>query len=98
MNKALSIVAAAALMSTMAMAKEIKIGVVLPLTGPIAAFGQTSKGGLDVAYEQNNKLKNGDTVKLIILDDRGDKAEAATAVKRLINKDGVTVILGEVAS
>lgn len=98
MNKALSIVAAAALMSTMAMAKEIKIGVVLPLTGPIAAFGQTSKGGLDVAYEQNNKLKNGDTVKLIILDDRGDKAEAATAVKRLINKDGVIVILGEVAS
>ena len=98
MNKALSIVAAAALMSTMAIAKEVKIGVVLPLTGPIAAFGQTSKGGLDIAYEANNKLKNGDTIKLIVLDDRGDKGEAATAVKRLLDKDGATVILGEVAS
>ena len=98
MKKVVSIAAAAALMSGAAMAKEVKIGVVLPLTGPIAAFGQTSKGGLDIAYEQNNKLKNGDTVKLVILDDRGDKVEAATAVKRLLDKDKVTVILGEVAS
>jgi branched-chain amino acid transport system substrate-binding protein len=98
MNKVLSIAAAAALMSGVVMAKEVKIGVVLPLTGPIAAFGQTSKGGLDIAYEQNSKLKNGDTIKLVILDDRGDKVEAATAVKRLLDKDGVTVILGEVAS
>jgi branched-chain amino acid transport system substrate-binding protein len=79
-------------------AKEVKIGVVLPLTGPIAAFGQTSKRGLDIAYEKNHKLKNGDEIKLIVLDDRGDKVEAATAAKRLINKDNVVVILGEVAS
>ena len=98
MKKALSIVAAAALMSGLALAKEVKVGVVLPLTGPIAAFGQTSKSGLDIAYEQNHKLKNGDDVKLIVLDDRGDKVEAATAVKRLLDKNGVTVILGEVAS
>ena len=98
MKKVVSIAAAAALMSGMAFAKEVKVGVVLPLTGPIAAFGQTSKGGLDIAYAQGNKLKNGDTVKLIVLDDRGDKVEAATAVKRLLDKDGVSVILGEVAS
>ena len=98
MKKVLSIAAAAALMSGIAVAKEVKIGVVLPLTGPIAAFGQTSKGGLDIAYEQNHKLKNGDEVKLVVLDDRGDKVEAATAVKRLLDKDNVTVILGEVAS
>ena len=98
MKKTLSIVAVAALMSATLVAKEVKVGVVLPLTGPIAAFGQTSKGGLDVAYEQNNKLKNGDTVKLIVLDDRGDKMEASTAVKRLLDKEKVSVILGEVAS
>ena len=78
--------------------KEIKVGVVLPLTGAIAAFGQTSKRGLDIAYEANHKLKNGDEIKLIVLDDRGDKVEAATATKRLINKEKVIVILGEVAS
>lgn len=98
MKKVLSVAAAAVLVSSALVAKEVKIGVVLPLTGPIAAFGQTSKGGLDIAYAQNHKLKNGDDVKLIVLDDRGDKVEAATAVKRLINKNNVTVILGEVAS
>ncbi len=98
MKKTLSIVAAAALLSGLAMAKDVVVGVVLPLTGPIAAFGQTSKGGLDIAYEQNHKLKNGDNVKLVVLDDRGDKVEAATAVKRLLNKNHATVILGEVAS
>ena len=98
MNKFTSIVAATALLGGMAYAKEVKIGVVLPLTGNIAAFGQTSKAGLDVAAAQNNKLSNGDTVKLVVVDDRGDKVEAATAVKRLLDKDKVTVILGEVAS
>jgi branched-chain amino acid transport system substrate-binding protein len=98
MKKVVSIAAAVALMGGIAAAKEVKIGVVLPLTGPIAAFGQTSKGGLDIAYAQNHKLKNGDDVKLVVLDDRGDKVEAATAVKRLLDKDKVSVILGEVAS
>ncbi len=98
MKKVLSVAAATVLVSSALLAKEVKIGVVLPLTGPIAAFGQTSKGGLDIAYAQNHKLKNGDDVKLIVLDDRGDKVEAATAVKRLIDKNHVTAILGEVAS
>ncbi len=98
MKKFTSIVAAVALLGGMAYAKEVKIGVVLPLTGNIAAFGQTSKAGLDIAAAQNNKLSNGDTVKLVVVDDRGDKVEAATAVKRLLDKDKVTVILGEVAS
>ncbi len=98
MKKITTIVASAALIASISYAKEIKIGVVLPLTGPIAAFGQTSKGGLDIAYAENHKLKNGDTVKLIILDDRGDKVEAATATRRLIDKNHVTAILGEVAS
>ena len=98
MKKFTSIVAAVALLGGMAYAKEVKIGVVLPLTGNIAAFGQTSKAGLDIAAAQNSKLSNGDTVKLVVVDDRGDKVEAATAVKRLLDKDKVTVILGEVAS
>ena len=98
MKKFTSIVAAVALLGGMAYAKEVKIGVVLPLTGNIAAFGQTSKAGLDIAAAENNKLSNGDTVKLVVVDDRGDKVEAATAVKRLLDKDKVSVILGEVAS
>jgi len=98
MKKFSSMVAAIALVSSIVYAKEVKIGVVLPMTGPIAAFGQTSKEGLDIAYAQNHKLSNGDTVKLVLVDDEGDKVKAATAVKKLINDDKVSVILGEVAS
>jgi branched-chain amino acid transport system substrate-binding protein len=98
MKKFTSIVAAMAIVGGMAYAKEVKIGVVLPLTGGIAAFGETSKRGLDLANEQNNKLSNGDTVKLVYVDDRSDKVEAATAVQKLLDKDKVSVILGEVAS
>jgi branched-chain amino acid transport system substrate-binding protein len=98
MKKVLSIAAATVLVARMAMAKEVKIGVVLPLTGPIAAFGQTSNNGLNIAYAQHNKLSNGDKIKLIVLDDRGDKVEAATATRRLIDENHVTAILGEVAS
>jgi len=98
MKKISMIAASVALIASMSYAKEVKIGVVLPLTGPLAAFGQTSNGGLQIAYAQRNTLKNGDTVKLIVLDDRGDKVEAATATRRLIDKNKVTAILGEVAS
>jgi len=98
MKKFSSMVAAIALVGSIAYAKEVKIGVVLPMTGPIAAFGQTSKEGLDIAYDQNHTLSNGDTVKLVLVDDEGDKVKAATAVKKLINDDKVSVILGEVAS
>ncbi len=98
MKKVTSIAAALALLSGIAIAKEVKVGVVLPLTGQIAAFGETSKRGLDLAHEQNAKLSNGDTVKLVYVDDRGDKVEAASAVQKLIDKDKVAVILGEVAS
>lgn len=98
MKKFTSFVAAAALLGGMAYAKEVKVGVVLPLTGNVAAFGETSKRGLDIAHEQNSKLSNGDTVSLVYVDDRSDKVEAATAAKRLLDKDKVSVILGEVAS
>ncbi len=98
MKKITTIVASVAILASMSYAKEVKIGVVLPMTGPLAAFGQSSLDGLKIAYAENHKLKNGDTVKYILLDDRGDKVEAATATRRLIDKNKVTVILGEVAS
>ncbi len=98
MKKATHIALSLALLSALSFAKDVKIGVVLPLTGGVAAFGETSKRGLDLAYEQNNKLSNGDTVKLIYVDDRSDKVEAANAIQKLIDKDKVAVVLGEVAS
>ncbi len=81
-----------------AYSKEIKIGVVMPMTGPVASFGQSSWHGIKIAKSINPTLKDGYTMKLILLDDKGDKVEAANAVSRLINKEHVKAIIGPLTS
>ncbi len=81
--------------------KQINIGVVLPMTGPISAFGQQTWKGMKLAHEIEPTVKiNGEKYKinLILMDNRGDKAESANAAARLITEKKVKVILGAVAS
>ena len=76
-------------------AKDINIGVVLPLTGTVAAYGQDVFNGIELANKLNAKLDNGDEVKLIVIDTKGDKLETTSAVNRLIAQDKVIGIIGE---
>ena len=84
--------------SSKAYAKEIKIGVVWPMTGPIASFGQMNWKGAQIAESMVPKTKDGTTLKLILLDNKGDKVETANAVSRLITQTHVKAIIGAVAS
>ena len=43
-------------------------------------------------------MKNGDTIKIILLDNKGDKVETANATTRLISSDNVVAILGALTS
>ena len=81
----------------LAMAATIKVGVVLPMTGGISAFGQLTWKGIELAHEMMPTVA-GNEVKLILLDNRSEKTEAANAVARAIDKEQVVAILGEVAS
>ncbi len=81
----------------MAIAATIKVGVVLPMTGGISAFGQLTWEGIELAHEMMPTVA-GNEVKLILLDNRSEKTEAANAVARAIDKEKVVAILGEVAS
>ena len=76
-------------------AKTSNLGVVLPLTGPVAAYGQDVFNGIELANKLNAKLDNGDEVKLIVIDTKGDKLETTSAVNRLIAQDKVIGIIGE---
>lgn len=80
------------------MAEEIKIGVVLPLSGPLSGYGQPSQKGVELVNGMESTLKNGDTIKLIIIDDKSDKVEAANAMQRLVSSDKVDAVIGEVTS
>ncbi|MGA9756495.1 MAG: ABC transporter substrate-binding protein [Desulfobaccales bacterium] len=78
-------------------AADIKIGLYLPMTGSAAAMGQMVWEGVQVAHKLQPQVL-GQPVKLILVDTRSDRIEAANAVSRLIEKDRVAVIIGEVIS
>ncbi len=98
MKKVISLAVASALTCGMAFAKEIKVGAVMPMSGPLAAYGQVTNLGLELANKLQPTLKNGDTVKIVLVDNKGDKVETATATTRLISSDKVVAILGALTS
>ncbi|HIP92666.1 MAG TPA: ABC transporter substrate-binding protein [Thermotoga sp.] len=75
----------------------VKIGVVLPMTGGISAFGKLTWEGIQLAYEFRSTVL-GKKVELVLLDNRSEKTEAANAVARAIDKEHVVAIIGQVAS
>ncbi|MBK7992165.1 MAG: ABC transporter substrate-binding protein [Blastocatellia bacterium] len=78
----------------------IKIGQYGSLTGDKATFGQSTKKGIDLALDEANKSGGllGKQIEMIIEDNRGLQQEATTVVQKLIDKDKVIAVLGEVAS
>jgi len=76
---------------------QIKIGCYLPMTGAAAAMGQMVWEGVQVAHKLKPQVL-GQDVKLVLVDTKSDKIEAANAVSRLIEKEEVKAIIGEVIS
>lgn len=98
MKKLALLATSAAVLATFSYAKEINVGVVMAMSGPVAAYGQTTYEGIEFANSLQPKLKNGDTIKLILVDNKGDKVETANATTRLISSDKVVGILGALTS
>jgi branched-chain amino acid transport system substrate-binding protein len=78
----------------------IRIGEFASLTGKEATFGQSSHKGTVLAIEQINAAGGvlGLPLTLLTEDDQSKQGESATIVKKLISRDKVVAILGEVAS
>jgi len=81
-------------------AAEIVIGHFGSLTGNTAHFGQDTDKAVRLAVDQQNAAGGllGKKIRVVTLDDRGDSAEAANAVSRLIDVEKVVALLGEVSS
>ncbi len=71
----------------------IKIGVFEPLTGANAGGGQLELEGIKLANKLYPEVL-GKKVELVVVDNKSDKVEAATAAARLIEKDKVSAIIG----
>ncbi|MBW8302181.1 MAG: ABC transporter substrate-binding protein, partial [Hydrogenophaga sp.] len=78
---------------------EIVIGLIAPLTGPVAAYGEQVKHGAEVAVDQINKAGgiNGETVVLKMADDAGEPKQGVSAANQLVG-EGVRFVVGPVTS
>jgi branched-chain amino acid transport system substrate-binding protein len=86
--------------SSTSSADEIVIGEYGSLTGGQATFGISTRNGIDIAVDEINAAGGvlGKKVRVIVEDDQGKAEEANVVVTKLITKDKVVAVLGEVAS
>ena len=78
-------------------AETVKIGGWLPMTGAVAAYGQDAWAGIQIAMEMTPDVL-GKKVRIVVADTKSDKIEAANAMSRLIEKDKVIAVIGEMIS
>ena len=78
----------------------IKVGEFASLTGKEATFGTSSHEGTELAIEEINAAGGvlGKKLELLTEDDQSKAGEPANIVNKLISRDGVVAVLGEVAS
>jgi branched-chain amino acid transport system substrate-binding protein len=76
--------------------EAIRIGVIQPLSGPVAASGNYVRMGAEIGRDWINARGGvlGRQVQLLIEDNKSDPKEAATAAEKLIVRDKVPVIVG----
>ncbi len=76
--------------------EPIKVGVIQPLSGPVAASGNYVRMGAEIARDWVNARGGilGRPIALLIEDNKSDPKEAATAAEKLIVRDKVPVIMG----
>jgi branched-chain amino acid transport system substrate-binding protein len=78
----------------------IKVGEFASMTGSEATFGQSSHDGTALAIDDLNAAGGvlGKKLELHMEDDQSQAGQPATVVRKLISRDGVVAMLGEVAS
>lgn len=79
--------------------EPIRIGAIIPLTGPSGVSGQAMQKGYQLALEEINRQGVlGRKVELIVEDDRGDPPTGAAAFLKLVTRDRITALIGGLQS
>ena len=90
-------VAAAVLMCGPAMAQgsgKVKIGLMLPLSGPAAVLGEQGRDGFQLAVEELGKKLGGLDAEVIVVDDENKPDVAVNKAKELVERDQVDIVVG----
>jgi branched-chain amino acid transport system substrate-binding protein len=79
---------------------SVKIGIVVPLTGSQAAFGEALKNGYLIALDEINAKGGvlGKKLELDFYDDQSKPEQAVQGVSKLVDQDHVPALLGSFSS
>lgn len=76
---------------------SISIGVIMPMTGPVAEPGNNVLKGIKLAIETFNNKSN-KQIKLLIEDSKSNSKDGVFALNKLIFSDKVKVVIGDIMS
>ena len=81
-------------------AKEVRIGIIGPISGEAATYGESTVNSAKLYFDQINAAGgiDGLKIKYFIEDDKGDPTEGANAYSKLIDQNKVSLIYGSVIS
>jgi branched-chain amino acid transport system substrate-binding protein len=73
--------------------KDIKIGAILPLTGPLSYLGEDEKKAIEFAIKEINRKYNKEIIKVLFEDSKGSANVAVTVADKLVNMDKVSAFI-----
>jgi branched-chain amino acid transport system substrate-binding protein len=89
---------AAAPLAAQAQEKVIRVGVVMPISGPASYFGVMGKEGIDLALDQLKAGVNGYRLQVQYEDSACSPLQATNTVKRLLDQFKPHIVIGEECS
>ena len=95
MRWALAAIASIALASANAMAEEtVKVGLILPMTGPFTTTGKQVEAGARFYMQQNGATVDGRKIELILRDDADVADNSRRIAQQLLTGDKVNILAG----
>lgn len=80
---------------TVAMAQEaVKIGLILPMTGPFASTGRQVEAGVRAYMALNGEEVAGKQVEIVLRDDAGTADQTRRIAQELVVNEGVSMLMG----
>src|SRR3990170_1588631 len=72
----------------------IKIGVFLPLSGPFTSYGQPTLDGMRLYFDEIGSSVAGRKIEIVAEDDGSEPAQGLTKIKKLVERDQVSILTG----
>jgi len=78
--------------------RVVKIGVLNPTTGALAAFGEWVNSGIELYFDSIDYAVEGASIELVFADTAGDPQQGLEQARRLVEQEGVDLLMGTVNS